>query len=159
MKSGPIVGGPVARTMKITGSTNMAVGALTAAVTINGMIGLQVLDSFGQAVLLGVIFLSVAAVSAAFSADLFRRSLQAIANLRSMGASTGSISSAVFGNFLVYGAAGSILGSAMGAALGASLVGTSLGAGTVFEVLGAIAASAAATAAGVYAGRRASWSR
>ena len=159
MKSAKFVGNPVARSLKLSGSTHTVVAALSAAVALNGLVGMQALHAVGQAVLVGVIFASLAAGSAAICVDILGRSTQAIASLRSIGASRGSISSALIGPVLVYGAAGSAAGAIVGAALGATLVGAPLGAGLYVDVPVVIVASAAAMVAGVYAGGRVTWSR
>ena len=94
----------------------------------------------------------------AVSADVFTRSSQAVASLRSIGASTGSLSWAVLGVVLTWGVAGAVLGCGVGAALELGLAGTA-GAGIALlsEVVEVVIASAAAMAAGVFVGASMAW--
>lgn len=160
MKSevGFLGGGMVARSLKVTSSTHIVVTAVSAGVALNGMVAIQALGMTAQIVLIAVVFASLAAGSWAISMDVFTRSSQAVASLRSIGASRGTISTAVISSVLVYGAGGSALGAAIGAALGAALVnpGAAL-ASVITEVVAVVVASSAGIAAGVYAGGRAAW--
>ncbi|MDG7010874.1 MAG: hypothetical protein JRN57_02015 [Nitrososphaerota archaeon] len=159
MKAGALLerGGPVARSLRISGSTHVMAAAISAAVSLNGTIALQTLGVLGQAAVVAVVFLSVAACTAAISVDILGRSTKAVSDLRSIGASRWSISSALFGSMLVYGAAGSFLGGVVGATAGSALFGGALGAQTLAEVLAVLAASVGAVAAGAYAGGRITW--
>ncbi len=145
----------VARSLKITKATHMTVAVVVAAVALNASIAIQYLGALGQAVLLTLIFLSVAGGLAAISADIYSRSGQAVNSLKSIGASSKSISYAVIVSVVGYGAAGAVLGAAAGAGVGAALGGAGASATTVLlESLGVIVAASSATAAGVYAGVR-----
>ena len=147
----------MSKSLRITGSTRLMVSAFSAAVALNGMVAIRALGPVGQGVLFAVIFVSLSAGAAAVSVDIFNRSSQAVSNLRSIGASRWSISSAVVNSVLVYGAVASTVGAALGAALGSVLAGSGLGVLALFEVLAVAVASAAALAAGVYAGGRVTW--
>ena len=150
-------GGPVARSLRITGSTHALAAAFSAAIALNGMIAAAALGALGQAAVVAVVFASVAACSAAVSVDVLNRSAKAVADLRSIGASRGSISSALFGSMVAYGATGAALGGAAGAAIGGALLGGAFGAQAMLEVLAVVAASSCAVATGAYAGGRAAW--
>jgi hypothetical protein len=150
-------GGPVARSLRITGSTHMMAGAISAAVALNGMAASSELGSMGQVVVLVVLFISLAACSAAISIDILNRSSKVVGDLRSIGASRWSVSSALFGSLLLYGAVGSTFGALVGAGLGAALSGSGLGLGTAVEVFAVLVASVGALAAGSFAGERATW--
>ena len=147
-------GGPVARALRITGPTRGLAVALPAAVSLNGAIAAQAVGLLGQAMVLAVIFASVAVCFAAISADVLSRSAKAVSDLRSIGASRGSISSALFGSMLTYGAAGAAAGSLVGTIVGSVLVGPGPGTGTLVDVVFAVAATAGAVAAGSFAGGR-----
>ena len=145
----------VARSLKISRTTRMTVAAVVAAVALNASVAIQFLGAPGQAVLLGLIFASVALGLSTISMDLFSRSSQAVSNLKSIGATRKSISYAVIFSMISYGAAGAAIGAATGTGLGAAL--GSPGASTanlVFDVVEVTVAASAATVAGVYAGGR-----
>jgi len=133
------------------------VASVATAVAANAMVAVQFTGFAGQIVLLGLIFGSLAVGTSTISADIYSRSSQTISNLRSIGASTKSISSAVLLPVLAFGIAGSAIGAGFGAALGATLGGT-IGFTTILtEVVAVILTSSAASATGVYAGGRAAW--
>jgi hypothetical protein len=159
MKSGPLAGGPVARSLRITGATNIMVGSLAAAVALNGMIGIEVLRIGGQAVLLAVIFASLVFASSAVCIDILGRSGQAMSNLRSIGATRSNVSSALLMSIIMYGGIGSVIGALAGAGVGPALVGVSFGPGVFAEAAEVVVASAAALGAGVYLGGRYAWNR
>ena len=159
MKAGSLMqrGGPIARSLKITGSTHLMVATFSAAVALNGAAAAQALGAGGLAAVTAVVFASLAACSAAISVDILRRSGKTVSDLRSIGASSSSISSAIFGSVLVYGAAGSALGAVVGALLGSLFAGPGLALSTAYGVLAVVVASSAALAIGTYAGGRATW--
>ena len=154
----PQWGGPVAKSLKITSYTYAAVGSLTAALTANGMLAAGLLGSVGKAVVVAVVFVSLAGVTSALSADIFSRSSQAVANLRSIGASQVKISAAVATSVVVFGAGGALLGAAAGAGL-AALVSPSPAGASLIDALALVVASSAAVVTGAFAGGRASWRR
>ena len=145
----------VARSLKISRATHMTVVAVVAAVALNATVAIQYLGELGQAVLFCLIFASVAASLSAVSADLYSRSSQAISNLKSIGASSKTISYALTLSVVGYGAAGAVVGAAGGACLGAAFGsgGASVTA-LVLEVAGVMAVASSAAATGVYAGSR-----
>src|SRR5579863_1136194 len=158
MKSGFTAGGNVvARSLKITRATHVLVAALMAAVCTNVMVAMQFVGLGGQAALVVLIFATVALATSAVSADLFSRSGQAVANLRSIGASMRSLSTAVLTAVLVWGVIGASVGTGLGLAMGLLLGGTSAGSSIFLDGGVVICASAAAIAAGVYAGAKMSW--
>jgi hypothetical protein len=147
----------LARGLKITRSTHLLVATLATAVVANATVAVQFTGPIGQVILLALIFGSLAVGTSAISADIYSRSSQTVSNLRSIGASSRSISSAVLLPVLGFGIAGSALGAVAGAALGITL-GASGGVLTVLtEVFAVIVTASAASAAGVYAGGRATW--
>lgn len=147
----------VSRSLKITGSTRTIVAAVAGAVALNGSIAMQSLSTLGQLVVVAAVFVSLGAGSLAISKDVFTRSSQTVANLRSIGASSGSITAAVVSSVVVYGIAGAALGALVGGALGAGLAGSAFDSALLIQALAVVASSAAAIAAGVYAGGRAAW--
>ena len=150
-------GSPVARSLRITGSTHAIAAAFSAAISLNGIIAAQALGPIGKAAVVAVIFVSVAACAAAVSVDVLSRSAKAVSDLRSVGASRRSISSALFGALFAYGAAGSALGGLVGAVLGSALAGGAFGVQSIVLVVAAVAASAGAVAAGAFLGGRSTW--
>jgi hypothetical protein len=148
----------LARSLNVSKSTHLVVASLAAAVAANAAAAIQLTELMGQIALLVVIFVTVAAGTSAISSDIFARSRQAIANLRSIGASSRTLSKAVFFSMIGYGVAGSALGAGVGAALGIALGGQGGAFSALFAVLGVILTSSAAAAAGVYAGGRRTWS-
>ena len=148
----------LARSLKVSRSTHLVVASVAAAVAANAAAAIQMTGPFGQAVLLALIFVTLAAGTSAISSDIYARSSQTIANLRSLGASRRSLSSAVFFSVISYGVAGSALGAGLGAALGYGLGGQGGAISAVVAVVGVVLASSAAAAAGVYVGGRRSWS-
>ncbi|HEY6282353.1 MAG TPA: hypothetical protein VIW22_00330 [Nitrososphaerales archaeon] len=147
----------LARGLKITRSTHLLVAAVATGVAANATVAVQFTGLAGQIVLLALIFGSLAVGTSAISADIFSRSSHTVSNLRSIGASSRSISSAVLVPILGFGIAGSALGAVVGAALGATLGGASGVLTLLTEVFAVIATASAASAAGVYAGGRAAW--
>jgi len=148
----------LARSLNVSKSTHLLVASLATAVCANAAAAIQLIGLTGQITLLVLIFVTVAAGTSAISSDIFARSSQTIANLRSIGASSRSLSNAVFFSVIGYGLAGSALGGGVGAALGMALGGQGGAFSALFAVLGVILASSAAAAAGVYAGGRRTWS-
>ena len=146
------------RSLNVSKSTHLLVASLAIAVSANAAAAIQLIGLMGQIALLVVIFVTVAVGTSAISSDILARSSQTITNLRSIGASRSSISSAVFFSVIGYGVAGSALGAGAGAALGMALGGQGGAVSVLFAVLGVILASSAAAAAGVYAGGRGTWS-
>ncbi len=159
MRAGTLTqrGGPVARSLRITGSTHLMVAMLSAAVALNGAAAAQALGFTGFVVATAVVFASLAACSAAISVDILRRSGKTVSDLRSIGATSSSISSAIFGSVLAYGALGSAVGGVAGGALGSALVGPGPALSAVYGVVTVVLASSAALAVGTYAGGRATW--
>jgi len=147
----------LARSLKVSKSTHLVVATLAAAVAANAAAAIQLIGLAGQIALLSLIFVTLALGTSAISSDIYARSSQTIANLRSIGASSRSLSSAVFFSVIGYGAAGSALGAGVGAALGIALGGQGGAVTVLIAVLGVILASSAAAAAGVYAGVRRTW--
>jgi hypothetical protein len=147
----------LARGLKITRSTHLLVAAVATAIAANAMVAVQFTGPAGEIVLLALIFGSLAIGTSAISADIYARSSQTVSNLRSIGASSKSISSAVLIPILVFGIAGSALGAGVGAGLGVTLGGTGGSLTVLTEILAVILTSSAASAAGVYAGGRAAW--
>jgi len=147
----------LARSLKVSKSTHLVVATVAAAVAANAAAAIQMTGTVGQAILLALIFVTLAAGTSAISSDIYARSSQTIANLRSIGASSRSLSSAVFLSVIGYGVAGSALGAGVGSALGFALGGQGGVASLLVAVLGVILASSAAAAAGVYAGGRRTW--
>jgi len=148
----------LARSLKVSKSTHLVVATVAAAVAANAAAAIQLIGITGQIALLALIFVTLAAGTSAISSDIYTRSSQTLANLRSLGASSRSISSAVFFSVIGYGIAGSALGAGVGAALGIVLGGQGGAVSVMFAVVGVILASSAAAAAGVYAGGRRTWS-
>ena len=148
----------LARSLKVSKSTHIVVASVAAAVAANAAAAILMTGTVGQIALLALIFVTLAAGTSAISSDIYLRSSQTIANLRSIGASNSSLSSAVFFSVIGYGIAGSALGAGLGAALGVVLGGQGGVVSLSIAVLGVILASSAAAAAGVYAGGRRAWS-
>lgn len=159
MKAGAIVqrGGPVARSLKITGTTHAMFAAFSAGAALNGAVAALALGVAGDLVVVAAIFSTLALCSAAVSADVLNRSSKAVADLRSMGASRAAISTALFGAVVIYGAAGAAIGGLAGAGLGSVLLGSSIGTRTALVIIAVVGASTAAQAAGSYAGGRSAW--
>jgi hypothetical protein len=151
-----LAGDAVARGLKITRTTHMLVLAVVAGVASNATVAMQYSGLAGQIVLAVLIFASLAAGMSAISTDIYSRSSQTISNLRSIGATRGSISSAVTFPVLVYSAIGSVLGAGIGAAIGASFGHPGPG-NIAVDVLAVVLTASAASVAGVYAGGRAAW--
>jgi hypothetical protein len=149
----------IARSLKITRTTHSLVAAITAAVALNSMVAIQYLGLSGQAALLVVVFVSLGVGSLAVSTDIYSRSSQTLTNLRSIGATTGSISSALALAIVGYGIAGAVIGAGSGGALGFALGSSGAGSMSLLtDAIAVIAASSGAIAAGFYVGARATWS-
>ena len=146
----------LARSLKVSKSTHLVIASMAAAVTANAAAAIQLIGLAGQVALLAIIFVTLAAGTSAISSDILSRSSQTITNLRSIGASSRSLSNAVFFSIIGYGVAGSALGAGVGAALGMA-VGSQGAISALLAVLGVILASSAAAATGVYAGGRGTW--
>ena len=131
--------------------------ALATAVAANATVAVQFTGLAGEIVLLALIFGSLAIGTSAISADIYARSSQTVSNLRSIGASSRSISYAVLLPVLVFGIAGSALGAGVGAGLGMTLGGPGGPVTILIEVLAVILTSSTASAAGVLVGGRAAW--
>ncbi len=149
----------VARSLKISTSTRLVVASMAAGVALNAAVAMQYVGLGGEFVLLAVVIASLAAASSAVSLDVFSRSSQVVANLRSIGASRGSVSSAVVVSMVGYGAGGAALGGVIGAMLGAALGGGALGGTMLVQLAAVIAAAAAGMSAGIFLGARAVWRR
>ena len=147
----------LARSLKVSRSTHLVIATVAAAVAANAAAAMQLTNLVGQATLLVLIFITLAVGTSAISSDIFERSAQAISNLRSIGASSGSLSKAVFVSVIAYGIGGSILGAGIGAALGLSIGGQGGAVSIAFAFPGVILASSAAAAIGAYAGGRRTW--
>jgi uncharacterized membrane protein YgaE (UPF0421/DUF939 family) len=147
----------LARSLKVSKSTRLVVATVAAAVAANAAVAMQFTSFTAQIAMLVLIFVSLAAGTSAISSDIYSRSSQTISNLRSIGASSRSLSSAVFFSVIGYGVAGSALGAGIGAALGLSLGGQGGAVSVLVAVLAVVLASSAAAAAGVYAGGRGTW--
>jgi predicted lysophospholipase L1 biosynthesis ABC-type transport system permease subunit len=147
----------LARGLKITRSTHLLIAAVATAVAANATVAVQFTGLAGLIVLLALIFGSLAVGTSAISADIYSRSSQTVSNLRSIGASSKSISSAVLVPVLAFGIAGSALGAVVGAALGITLGGSSAMLTVLVDIFAVIGTASAASAAGVYAGGRAAW--
>ena len=147
----------VARSLKISGTTQMVVGSVSAVVAVNAAVSIQFLGVGGQAAILAIAFLSLAAASAAVSMDVYSRSAQVVSNLRSIGASRNSVSSAVVLSLIGYGGGGAVLGGAMGTALGAVLAAGTQETALAVQLAAVVLATCGGTAAGVFYGARASW--
>jgi hypothetical protein len=148
----------LAKSLKVSKSTHLVVASVAAAVAANAAAAIQLTGLVGQVALLALIFVTLAAGTSAISSDIYARSSQTITNLRSIGASSRSLSNAVFFSVIGYGVAGSTLGAGIGAGLGLALGGQVGVLSTLVAVFGVIIASSAAAAAGVYAGGRRAWS-
>lgn len=159
MKAGQLSwgGGQVARSLGVRGSTLATVGAMSSAIALNGMIAVQALGVLGRISVLVVVFASVAACSAAITVDVLERSAKAVSDLRSIGASQWSISSALFWAMFAYGAVGSVVGGVAGASIGSALTSSGFGAGAAEMVVVVLGACVSAVAAGAYAGGRFKW--
>jgi hypothetical protein len=147
----------LARSLKVSKSTHMVIATVAAAVAANAAVAMQFTSLTAQAAMLGLIFVSLAVGTSAISSDIYSRSSQAVSNLRSIGASSRSISNALFFSVIGYGVAGSAFGAAIGTALGLSLGGQGGAVSVLVVVLAVVLASSAAAAAGVYAGGRGTW--
>ena len=150
----------VARSLKVTGSTRGISAAMATGVALNAGVAMQFVGVTGELVLLLVLFASLAAGGYAISRDVCTRAGPSLSSLRSIGATSSSLSSALTLSVLFYGIAGAHLGGAVGLALGQYLGGSAMSAPYLLLDVGGIAVAAlAATAAGVSMGVRAAWRR
>jgi predicted lysophospholipase L1 biosynthesis ABC-type transport system permease subunit len=149
----------VARSLRISRPTFYMVAAFSAAVAANAMITLQVLNSAGQAAVLGFTSLFVGIVGAAVAVDILSRSSQGLATLRTLGAKRETVAVSMVASLVTFGAAGSALGAALGVGLVAALIrsGPSILSSTLVNALFVLGLSASAIGVGVYAGVRSSW--
>lgn len=149
----------VARSLKITRATHLVVASVAAAVTINAAVAVRLVGLPGQAVLLAVVFATLAVGSSAVSMDVYSRSSQAVSNLRSIGATRNTVSSAVAYSMMAYGAGGAALGGVVGVAIGGVLGGAGTSGGTVLvQMVAVIFVACAGLVAGAFAGARQAWS-
>jgi len=150
--------GLVTKSLKMTRATSLLVASLTAGISVNVMVAMQYVGGFAQALLSGIVFVTLAVSTSAVSADVFARSEQSISNLRSVGATLKSMTGAILGVVLFWGLAGAVLGTGAGSAIGLVAGGSSPGLlGLMVDGLVVILLSAAAMSAGVYLGARRSW--
>ena len=147
----------VARSLKISTATHLVVASVSAGVAVNAAIAMQFMGLGGQVVLLAVVFASLAAGSAAISLDVYSRSSQVVANLRSIGASRTSVSSAVVFSVLGYGAGGAALGGIIGDLLGTALGAGTLGGAFLVQLFVVIVTASAGMSTGVFIGARSAW--
>ena len=161
MKKG-VVPGPdsiVVRSLRIARPTFYMVAAFSAAVAVNAMVTLQVLNFVGQATVLGFTSLFIGIVGAAVAIDILSRSSQGLATLRTLGAKREAVAVSMVASLVAFGAAGSAVGTALGVGLVEALMrsGPSILSGALVNALLILGLSAAAISVGVYAGVRASW--
>ena len=149
----------VAKSLKISGTTQMVVGSVSAVVAVNAAVSIQFLGLGGQAAILAIAFLSLAAAASAVSMDVYSRSAQVVSNLRSIGASRNGVSSAVVLSLIGYGGGGATLGGAVGTALGAMLAAGTPETALGVQLVAVVLATCGGMAAGVFYGARASWHR
>jgi len=147
----------LARSLNVSKSTHVVVASVAAAVAANAAAAMQLTGPFGQVAMLALTIATLSIGTSAISTDVYARSSQTISNLRSIGASRGSLARAVFFSLIGYGIAGSALGGGLGGALGLTLGGAGGAVSVAQSVLGVIFASSAAAAIGVYAGGRRNW--
>lgn len=147
----------VVRSLGISTATHLVITATAAGIAVNAAVAMQFLSLAGQIVLLSIVFASLAAASSAISVDVYSRSSRVVANLRSIGASKNSVSSAVVVSMIGYGAGGAALGGVLGAALGAALGGANLGGAFLAQLVSVVTAACLGLSAGVFFGARTSW--
>jgi predicted lysophospholipase L1 biosynthesis ABC-type transport system permease subunit len=137
------------------------VATFTAAVAANEVVTIQVMNSLGQAVVLGVMFVFVSVIGAAVAVDIFSRSNQTVATLRSIGAQRGSISTSILASVLVFACAGSAAGALLGTGLGSLSIFGAIGTpglmGAILDAVLVLGLTAVASGVGVYIGVRAAW--
>lgn len=149
----------VARSLRISAATHLLVASVSAGIAVNAAVAMQFLNLGGEAVLLAVVFVTVAAAASTVSLDVFSRSSQVVSNLRSIGANRNSVSSAVVLSLVGYGAAGAAIGTMTGGLLGAALGGEgTVGEALLIQMVGVVLTACAAMAVGVFYGARRSWS-
>jgi hypothetical protein len=146
----------VARSLKVTKTTHLLVASIAAGIAANASVAMPFTGAIGPFALSALIFASLSIGAWAISTEIFSRSSQTVSNLRSIGATTKSLSSAVLMPVLLYGIMGSAVGAGVGAAIGL-LLGGPVGIGVFFETLSVVLSSAAGTAVGVYVGGRGVW--
>lgn len=148
----------VARSLKISRTTHIVVASLSLGVALNAAVAMQYLGITGQAVLLAIVFASLVAGSSAVSMDVYSRSSQVVSNLRSIGASKNSVSSAVVFSMIGYGAGGAAIGGVLGVPIGAVLGGgTVVGTTILIQVIAVVVAASSGMSAGIFFGARAGW--
>jgi len=148
----------VARSLKISGATHMVIASVSAGVAVNAAVAMQFLGVGGEAAILAMAFLSLAAAACAVSMDVYSRSSQVVSNLRSIGASRNSVSSAVILSLIGYGGGGAALGGLIGVALGAGLRSSgALGGVLVIQLVVVVLAACGGISAGIFYGARVSW--
>lgn len=148
----------VARSLKISATTHLLVASIAAGVAANAAVALRFLGLGGQAVLLAVVFASLAAGSSAVAADVYSRSSQVMNSLKSIGATRSSLSSAVVFAVIGYGAGGATLGAVAGLGIGAGLGPGAPDGAALLELVAVILAACAGMSAGVFLGARRAWS-
>lgn len=148
----------VARSLKISAATHLLVAATAAGVAVNAVVAMRFMGLGGQAVLLAVVFASLAAGSSAVAADVYSRSSQVVSSLKSIGATRTSLSSAVVFAVIGYGAGGATIGAILGLALGAGLGPGPLDGAALIQFIAVILAACAGVSAGVFIGARRAWS-
>lgn len=146
----------IVRSLKITGTTRSLVAAIAGAIALNSTVAIGYVGVAGEAVMLFVVFASLGLGSFAMSTDIYSRSSQTVANLRSIGATSKSISWSLASAMITYGVAGAAAGGAAGGAFGWA-AGAGGGISILTDVVAVIVASAGGVAAGFYAGGRAAW--
>ena len=149
----------VARSLKISGTTQMVMASMSAGIAANGAVAIQFLGIGGQAAILAMAFLSLAAAASAVSMDVYSRSEQVVSNLRSIGASRNSVSSAVVVSLIGYGGGGAVLGGAVGTAIGAGLSAGTVGGELILQLLAVVLATCGGMTAGIFYGARSAWHR
>lgn len=148
----------VAKSLGLTRSTHTLVAAVTAAVTANAMIAIQLLTVVGQTAVLAILFVSVAIATYAVSTDVLARSSQTMGNLKSIGANKGRLTGVVLFSVITYGAAGTALGSGLGGVFGMALGRfTGIDGSFLAEALAVFVVAAGATGAGAYVGTKTTW--
>ncbi len=148
----------VSRSMRISRATHLAVATLAAAISLNVMVAVQFIGILGQAVLLAAVFCAVSVALTSISSDIYSRSSEAVSHLRSIGATSKSISKALALSMLTYGGGGALIGALAGAGFGEAF-GTS-GAGAlalIVELTAVLITCAGSVAVGAYWGARVSW--
>jgi predicted lysophospholipase L1 biosynthesis ABC-type transport system permease subunit len=150
-------GNLVARSLRVTRSTHLLVASIAAAVASNAALAMQFAGLIGLIVAPVLIFATLTVGVSAISSEIYSRSSQAVSNLRSIGASSRSLSSAVLIPVLIYVVLGAALGAIVGAGLGMAMAGSQGAAALLMDIPAVVLACSAASAVGVYVGGRAAW--